>query len=98
MEEEKQPDQADEVQDNQLNKRQRVNPEEKGGRVIFILPFAGPNSGKTFTINELQEFVKKSAELAPYADKWSFASVSSDQIRGEETEKLLKNKKNLTRD
>jgi len=67
-------------------------------RVIFILPFAGPNSGKSFIWKKMQALITNPNDDNPMRKiqpgaEWSFASISSDGIRGEETEKLMRQKK-----
>ena len=60
-------------------------PSLKPQQAIFIVPFGVPNSGKSTIWKQVQSVLK---EEVPSID-WSFAYVSSDQIRGEETQKLI---------
>jgi len=65
--------------------KQKMDPGVQSPRVIFMIPFAGPYSGKSFTWEEMEESITKSSELKQYSTEWSFASVSSDKIGVEGT-------------
>ena len=51
---------------------------KKGGKIIFIIPFMFISSGKSFAA----KLIKQMVESTP---NWTYASVSSDEIRGEES-------------
>lgn len=57
--------------------------------VLAIMPFGTPGSGKSTFHKTLEVILKKL--------NWSVASVSSDEIRKEEIDKLLKRDPSLTR-
>jgi hypothetical protein len=71
------------------------NPEElindNSPKIIFIIPFFFPNAGKSYALTKLKAY----AETLPNC---SFASVSSDDIRGAATKALLESNKQLTKD
>lgn len=47
-------------------------------KIIFIIPFFFPNAGKSYALKHIQNMVAKTPNC-------SFASVSSDDIRGKAT-------------
>ena len=63
-----------------------TQPQDKQGnqrKVIIIIPFGTPCSGKSF----MWDGLKKKIEATP---NWSCESISTDEIRRQEMEKLMK--------
>lgn len=60
---------------------------ESKRKIIFIIPFAMPNAGKSHLWKLIQETLKQQ-ELKGF-NQFIFKSVSSDEIRSEETKKKL---------
>lgn len=93
---------TDESQDggNQAAQEELKNPEEEKAsdvkpvssvpKVIFIIPFAVPNAGKSFLWKSMQAILKSQPQPTSSSKvTWSFASASSDEIRAEETRKRV---------
>ena len=56
----------------------------QGKKVIFIIPFALPGSGKSYHWKILKQILEDNNNV-----NWSFGYVSSDEIRGQETQKIM---------
>ena len=67
------------------------NPESLGDpKVIFIIPFAMPNSGKSFCWKVLQELLEDDPTSSLGPGLWSYSTYSSDSIRKIEMDKIMK--------
>ena len=88
-EEEKEPSTAKGVSKSKSTEADETKPEKT---VIVIIPFGVPGSGKSF----IWDLIKQKIGSLP-KDEWSCHSISSDGIRGEMMDKLVK-EKGITRD
>lgn len=69
----------------------QVTPAEEKRKVVFVVPFAVPCSGKSFAWNEIKKHIDE------HKKDWTYESISSDEMRGKLIKQTMDQKK-CTRD
>ena len=80
-----------EVQSPQLKQQIQSSAPDTRKRVLIIIPFGVPGSGKSFVWDAVKAAITKDKS------DWSYAEISSDDMRSAQMEKLMQGS-DLTRD
>lgn len=68
-------------------------------KVIFIIPFAQTNAGKSFVYKQLHALISSNTlQFKNTNIKWSSSFISSDEIRNKETLEIMKENPEMSRD